>query len=77
MAKRYEWPDPRDRSPNHPHILLEREAVLDLYKQATGEEDAKNLTEAIRRWFDGEAQQRGWDHVIWANQCAVLEKRWG
>lgn len=30
MARRYEWPDPRDRSPNEPHVLLEREAVLDL-----------------------------------------------
>lgn len=35
MARRYEWPDPKDRSPNNPHTLLEREAVVDLYRQGT------------------------------------------
>jgi hypothetical protein len=76
MARRYEWPDPKDRSPNHPHTLLEREAVIDLYRQGTGVEDAKNLTETIKRWFEEEAEQRGWDGVTWADQSAVLRKTW-
>jgi uncharacterized protein (DUF2235 family) len=76
MARRYEWPDPKDRSPNNPHTLLEREAVIDLYRQGTGNEDAKNLTEAIKEWFVGEAKKRGWDDVTWADQTAVLKKVW-
>jgi uncharacterized protein (DUF2235 family) len=76
MARRYEWPDPKDRSPNNPHTLLEREAVIDLYRQGTGNEDAKNLTEAIKEWFVGEAKERGWDDVTWADQTAVLKKVW-
>jgi hypothetical protein len=76
MARRYEWPDPKDRSPNQPETLLEREAVIDLYRQGTGDESAKYLTESIKRWFEEEAKKRGWDSVTWVNQKAVLKKTW-
>ncbi|WP_201215266.1 hypothetical protein [Halochromatium roseum] len=75
MGRRYEWPDPKDRSPNQPHILLEREAVLDLYQKDTGD-DAKNLTEKVRDWFEDNAKRRDWDDVTWADQTAVLKKVW-
>jgi len=76
MARRFEWPDPKDRSPNNPHTLLEREAVIDLYRQGSSDENAKNLTEAIKTWFVGEANSRGWDDVTWADQSAVMKKVW-
>jgi hypothetical protein len=76
MARRYEWPDPKDRSPNHPYTLLEREAVIDLYRQGTGDEGVRNLTESIKKWFEEEAKKRGWDSVTWVEQCAVLKKTW-
>jgi hypothetical protein len=76
MARRYEWPDPKDRSPNNPHTLLEREAVIDLYRQGSGDESAKNLTDAIKNWFESEAKVRGWDDVTWADQSAVMKKVW-
>lgn len=75
MAKKHEWPDPKDRSPNKPHKLLERQAVIDLYQQGTNE-DVKNLTEKIKNWFESEAKKQGWDDVTWVDQCAVLKKVW-
>jgi hypothetical protein len=58
-------------------MLLEREAVIDLYRQGANDESAKNLTDTIKNWFENEAkQQRGWDDVTWANQSAVLRKIW-
>lgn len=76
MPRRYEWPDPKDRSPNNPHTLLEREAVLDLYRRAFPREDVSYLTDKIKDWFVEAAKRRGWDDVIWADQAAVLRKEW-
>jgi len=45
-----------------------------LYRQGSGDESAKNLTDAIKNWFESEAKVRGWDDVTWADQSAVMKK---
>ena len=69
-----EFPDPNDRSPSNPHVLIERDALINLYNQANPDKPAKNVSESVRDWFDKEAKARGWSNVMFPTQnTAVLE----
>ena len=71
----YEFPDPKDRSVNDPHELVERERVLGLYNQANPNEQARNFSEKVRTWFEAEAARNGWHSVQFVGDAAVLEAR--
>ncbi len=72
MGRPYEFPDPKDRSVNNPHVLIERDAILGLYNQANPSNTYANLAEAVRDWFEAEAKRAGWVSVQFVDQAAVL-----
>ena len=71
----YEWPDPKDRSPNNPQVLVPAEQVRSLYNQET-DQKAKNVSETVRTQFEKYAKDAGWEEVEWASNTAVLKKQW-
>lgn len=72
MGRPYEFPDPRDRSVNNPHCLIEREVALGLYNQANSQNAYSNFAEGVRRWLEAEALNRGWTSVQFVDQAVVL-----
>ncbi|WP_156500052.1 hypothetical protein [Ectothiorhodospira sp. BSL-9] len=74
QGRPFEFPDPNDRSVNNPHVIVERNAILGLYNQANPSNQASNVSESVRKWFEQEAMARGWAKVMFPNQnTAVLE----
>ena len=71
----YEWPDPKDRSPNNPQVIVEPEHILALYKKETGQ-TAQNVSASVRNQFEQDAKKYGWDEVNWVNNSCVLKKEW-
>ncbi|NIZ19674.1 hypothetical protein [Entomospira culicis] len=59
---RWQWPDPNNRSPNEPQIVMNREKILGLYVKKTGIE-ATNVTSTVKDAITEEAKSRGWDNV--------------
>ncbi len=72
MARRQEFPDPRDRSINEPTVILSKTKVLALYNQQNPEDKAKYVSESVRRWLEKDADTRGWSHINWHENQAVL-----
>lgn len=67
-------PDPDDRSPNQPHTIVERQAVLGLFNQSHPGAEAQNVTQNVRDWFETEAKAEGWAEIIWVdNNTAMLK----
>lgn len=74
MPRPYDFPDPRDRSVNNPHLLLERDPVVGLYNQDPGNaaQQATYLSDTVRQWFIQAALQRGWASVNFVDTTAIL-----
>ena len=70
----YEMPDPDDRSPNSPHVIVERQAVLGLYNQANASKPAKVVSQAVRDWFDKDAKATGFTDTTWVDDNTVMLK---
>ena len=73
MARRQEFPDPRDRSINEPTVILNNTKVLALFNQENTEDKAKYVSENVRRWVQQGAKDRGWQEVEWHGNQAVLK----
>lgn len=77
MPRRYVFPDPDDRSPNTPMVVMSQVKVTGLYNQDHPEDqDMKNVTEKVKEWITRTAQEYGWDSISFAkdNTC-VLERK--
>ena len=62
-------PDPNDRSPNNPSIIVEANQVLGLYIQANGT-DSTRVVESVKTWFENKMHDEGWTEVHFSgNQC--------
>lgn len=61
----FEFPDPRERSPNDPSESCAPEKVLGLYNQAEGNPRRVKICDRVRDWFDHEARQNGWMDTYW------------
>ncbi len=72
QGRPHEMPDPDDRSPNSPHIIVERKSVLGLYNQAHSSKPAKVVSETVRKWFDGDATGIGWADTTWVDDNTVM-----
>lgn len=72
--RKYEFQDPKDRSPNSPAIIAKATRVKALYNQAHPEDKIENVTEKVRTWFSDEAKRIGWDEVSFAGNECVLRK---
>ena len=60
MPRRYKMPDPDDRSPNNPAIILEDKAILDIYNRDHPDEQRQNVTEVVKTHIIGKALEEGW-----------------
>ncbi|WP_159069360.1 hypothetical protein [Neisseria cinerea] len=64
-------PDPNDRSPNNPSIIVEANQVLGLYNQANGT-DRTRVVESVKTWFENKMHDEGWTKVHFSgNQCLL------
>ena len=79
MARPFVFPDPNDRSPNTPSVIVSSTQVLGLYNQGAGEK-MERVTKKVQDWFCTEARSKyRWDNATFSgNQCILsvnLEKR--
>jgi hypothetical protein len=70
MAK-FLFPDPKDRSPNAPGVIVEKHQIIGLYNQEHSE-DAAYVTENVRAWFETEAAAQGWNSATFAGPQCLL-----
>lgn len=69
MARPFVFPDPNDRSPNDPSVIVSPAQVLGIYKQYTGER-MERVTDKVQNWFCDKAKAYGWDVTRFSgNQC--------
>lgn len=73
MARPFVFPDPNDRSPNEPGVIVSSTQVLGLYNQDSGDTSKMvRVTEKVQTWFDQRARQYQWDSVAFAGgQCML------
>ena len=64
-------PDPNDRSPNNPAILLSSKKIMDLHEEY---EIVCGVKSAFSREdFEERAKREGWGRVEWiGNQCLLV-----
>lgn len=72
MARPFVFPDPNDRSPNNPSIIVSPTQVLGIYKQYTGEK-MERITSRIQEWFCAKAVEYGWDIARFSGNQCILE----
>ena len=71
MARPFVFPDPNDRSPNNPSVIVSSTQVLGIYNQSSGEK-MKNVTEKVQTWFCEQAHTYMWDDAKFSgNQCIL------
>lgn len=73
----YVFPDPNDRTPNNPAVIVESDKILGLYnRHHPDDENMERVVQKVRAWFDSEAKNIGWDEVKFTgNQCFLLNKK--
>lgn len=76
MARPFVFPDPNDRSPNEPSVIVSSAQVLGLYNQDSGDANKMlRVTEKVQTWFEGRARQYQWDETHFSgNQCLLAVK---
>lgn len=72
MARHYDFPDPDDRSPNEPTVIVDPKQVLGLYNQEHPDDPYTNMSEAVRLWFVDTSTKRGWDDAKFHGQQCLL-----
>lgn len=76
MAAPFIFPDPNDRSPNNPAVIVDSNRILGLYnRHHPDEENMEKVMAKVKTWFEKEAKQIGWDEAKFSgNQCYLLNK---
>lgn len=77
MSRPHSFPDPDDRSPNDPSVIVTSEQVLGIYNRAHANEESKmqKVTTKVQEWFTEQAYEQGWNNVEFAgNQCILRAK---
>lgn len=73
--RRYEFQDPKDRSPNAPGVLASSTRIKALFNQNHDRsEHCVNVSEKVRTWFASASKEQGWDEVEWVGNEALLRK---
>ena len=69
MPRPYVFPDPNDRSPNNPSVIVSPTQVLGLYNQYN-DEKMERVTKRVQEWFVSKAKDYGWEESKFSgNQC--------
>lgn len=72
MARPFLMPDPKDRSPNSPSVLVNSTQILGYFNQCNTGKRQQNVTEPVKECFKKEAEAAGWSSVTFAgNQCVL------
>ncbi len=72
MARPFVFPDPNDRSPNDPSVIVSPTQVLGIYKQYTGDK-MERVTAKVQEWFCEKATTYGWDEARFSGNQCILE----
>lgn len=73
MARPFVFPDPNDRSPNDPSIIVNPTQVLGIYNQYTGEKKER-ITSKVQEWFCNKAKNDYlWDDARFSGNQCILE----
>jgi len=69
MPRPFVFPDPNDRSPNNPSVIVSPAQVLGLYNQYNDDKMEK-ITKRVQEWFVNKADEYGWtERRFSGNQC--------
>lgn len=72
MPRPFIFPDPNDRSPNSPSVIVSAPQILGIYKQYTGE-SMERVTKKVQDWFCDKAKsQYNWDSASFSGSQCVL-----
>jgi len=76
MARPFVFPDPNDRSPNEPSVIVSSAQVLGLYNQDSGDASKMvRVTGKVQEWIEQKAKENCWDEIQFAgNQCVLKVK---
>jgi hypothetical protein len=73
MARRFVFPDPNDRSPNAPSVIVSSVQIIGLYNQENPDDKMERVTQKVQEWFTNEAVSKyNWHSATFAgNQCVL------
>lgn len=76
MARPFAFPDPNDRSPNEPSVIVSSTQVLGIYNQDSDDSNKMlRVTEKVQNWFEARAKDYKWDSTHFSgNQCLLAVK---
>lgn len=71
MSRPYLSPDPKDRSPNEPSIIISAAQILGLYNQdPNNKEKRTRVNDTVKDWYKKAMLEIGWSKVEFSgNQC--------
>ena len=73
--RRYEFQDPKDRSPNSPAVIAQATRVKALWNQTHKDEPMENVTQKVKDWFIKESKAKGWTRADFAgNECVLIKE---
>ncbi len=72
MPRLYEMPDPDDRTPNAPHVVVEFRYLLGLYNQVHPDAEARSIGQEVKDWFRFEVAAAGWCRIEFVHDVALL-----
>jgi len=73
MARHFVFPDPNDRSPNAPSVIVSNAQIIGIYNQENPTDKMERVTQKVQDWFIGQATSTyKWDTAHFAgNQCLL------
>jgi hypothetical protein len=73
MAKNFVFPDPNDRTPNEPIVMVSSAEILGLYNQVNTYDKIGRVTQEVQDWFTNEAVNKyNWHTATFTgNQCLL------
>jgi len=60
------FPDPNDRTPNEPYLVLTTERVINIYNFYNVDNPVDKLKVEVKAWMCAEAMKRNWDSCEWS-----------
>jgi hypothetical protein len=73
MARNFVFPDPNDRSPNEPKVIVSSAQIIGIYNQKNTDNRIERVTQEVKDWFINEAVNTyNWNEATFTgNQCIL------
>jgi hypothetical protein len=76
MPRNFVFPDPNDRSPNAPSVIVSSAQIIGLYNQENPDDKMQRVTQKVQDWFINEATKKyNWHEASFAGNQCVLEMK--